>query len=66
MTYIIGIEVCCPGRKTMVEHNSIKPNVTLGSETAQLFVRGNNNLVHDYDQIKFCPFCGRKISIIDG
>jgi hypothetical protein len=51
--------------KTMVEHNSIKPNVTRGSETAQLFVRGNNNLIHDYDQIKFCPFCGKKISIID-
>jgi hypothetical protein len=51
--------------KTMVEHNSIKPNVTLGSETAQLFVRGNNNLIHDYDQIKFCPFCGKEISIVD-
>ena len=66
MAYIIGIEVCCPGMKTMVEHNSIKPNVTLDSKTAQLFVRGNNNLIHDYYQIKFCPFCGKKISIIDG
>ena len=56
MTYIIGIEVCCPGMKTMLEHNSIIPNVTLGSDTAQIFVRGNNNLIHDYDQVKFCPF----------
>ena len=38
MTYIIGIEVCCPGMKTMVEHNSIKPNVTLGSENLCLLV----------------------------
>lgn len=66
MTYIIGIEVCCPGMKTMVEHNSIKPNVTLGSDTAKMFVRGNNNLIHDYDQIKFCPFCGNRVRIIDG
>jgi NADH pyrophosphatase NudC (nudix superfamily) len=65
MTYIIGIEECCPGMKTMVEHRSIKPNATLGSNTAQIFVRGSNNLLHDYDQIKFCPFCGNKIKIID-
>jgi hypothetical protein len=31
-----------------------------------MFVRGNNNLIYDYDQIKFCPFCGKKIMIIDG
>ena len=66
MTYIIGIEVCCSGMKTMVDEGSIKPNVTLGSTTAQMSVRGKNDLIHDYDQLKFCPFCGKEIKIIDG
>ena len=47
----------------MAEHNSIKPNVTLGSDTAQIFVRGDNNLIHDYDQIKFCPFSARRLGL---
>ena len=66
MTYIIGIEVCCSGMKTMVDEGSIKPNVTLGSDIAQMSVRGKNDLIYDYDQIKFWPFCGKEIKIIDG
>jgi hypothetical protein len=66
MTYIIGIKVCCSGMKTMVDGGSIKPNVTLGSDTAQMSVRGKNDLIYDYDQIKFWPFCGKEIKIIDG
>jgi hypothetical protein len=66
MTYIIGIEVCCSGMKTMVDEGSIKPNVTLGSDTAQMSFRGKNDLIHDYDQIKFCPFFGKELKIIDG
>jgi hypothetical protein len=54
MTNIIGIEGCCPGMKTM------------DSDTTQIFVRGDNNLIHDYDHVKFCPFRSKKISIIEG
>ena len=50
----------------MVDEGSIKPNVTLGSDTAQMSVRGKNDLIYDYDQIKFWPFCGKEIKIIDG
>jgi hypothetical protein len=39
---------------------------TMDSDTTQIFVRGDNNLIHDYDHVKFCPFRSKKISIIEG
>lgn len=65
MIYTIGIETCCPGMKTILRQGTMKPYVTQGSDTGQMFVRGNNNMIHDYDQIKHCLFCGKKIRIID-
>jgi hypothetical protein len=38
----------------------------MDSDTTQIFVRGDNNLIHDYDHVKFCPFRSKKISIIEG
>jgi hypothetical protein len=57
------INQCCDGMRTMKEQTSITPFTALGQESGQMYVRGRNNQVFDYNQVRNCPFCGRAIAI---
>ncbi|HEY9385539.1 MAG TPA: hypothetical protein VIP70_00735 [Nitrososphaeraceae archaeon] len=62
---MVDIEECCDGMRAMIREGTIQPFTVFGQETAQMYVRGNNQEIRDYNQIKYCPFCARPINLRD-
>jgi hypothetical protein len=60
---MVEIQQCCDAMKTMKEQGSIQPFTFGDHETGHMWVRGNNNEIRHYNEIKYCPFCGKEISI---
>jgi hypothetical protein len=60
---MVEINECCGNMRTMKQDGTITPFTAFGHETGQMYVRGNNNQIFDYNEVKNCPFCGRAITI---
>ncbi|MGA9151347.1 MAG: hypothetical protein WBZ36_12280 [Candidatus Nitrosopolaris sp.] len=60
-----AITVCCPSMETMIKDGTIVPFTTWGQNTGQMFVRGRNNKIFDYNSVIYCPFCATQIHLQD-
>jgi hypothetical protein len=60
---MVEIEQCCDGMKTMKEQRSIEPFTAYGLETGEMWIRGMDYQIRHYNEIKYCPFCGKRITI---
>jgi hypothetical protein len=62
---IIGsaITVCCRGMETMIKDGTIVPFTTWGENTGQMFVRGRNKEIFNYNSVRYCPFCATQITL---
>ena len=58
------IETCCPGMGTMITDGTLTPSSALGQETGAMRVSGKDGNIFTYNQVKYCPFCGREIKVI--
>jgi hypothetical protein len=47
----------------MNKHGTITPFTAFGYETGEMYVRGNNNQIFHYNQVKNCLLCGGAIAI---
>jgi hypothetical protein len=59
------IEDCCKCMKAMIDDGTIQPFTAFGHEMAEIHVRGRDGEVTNYNEIKYCPFCGKPIRIRD-
>ena len=49
----------------MIDDGTIEPFTAFGREMAEMHVRGRNGEVTNYNEIKYCHFCGKPIRIRD-
>ena len=57
-----NIDICCNGLRTMIQDGTIRTFTAFGGNTGQTFVRGNNESIREYNQIRYCPFCGNRLN----
>lgn len=57
------IDICCGGMNTMVQDGAISPFTAFGHETGQMDVRGKDGTIKNYNEIKYCQFCGRQLKL---
>ncbi|MGC2306806.1 MAG: hypothetical protein WA461_00260 [Nitrososphaeraceae archaeon] len=50
--------------KAMIDDGTIQPFTTFGREMAEMHVRGRNGEVTIYNEIKYCPFCGKPMRLV--
>jgi hypothetical protein len=50
--------------RSLIEEGAITPFTAFDHETGQMFIRGNNEEIREYNEVKNCPFCGRQLNII--
>jgi hypothetical protein len=58
-----SIEKCCSNMITMINEGAIEPFTYSGFRTAQIHVIGTMGQVRHYNELKYCPFCGRLIKL---
>jgi hypothetical protein len=46
----------------MIQDGTIRAFTAFGGNTGQMFVRGNNESIREYNQIRYCPFCGNRLN----
>ena len=47
----------------MIDDGTIQPFTAFGREMAEMHVRGRNGEVTNYNEIKYCTFCGKPMRI---
>jgi ribosomal protein L33 len=55
------IEECCDSMKQIIEDGTILP----AQQCGQMYVRGKNDQTAAYNNVMYCPFCGKHITIIN-
>ena len=58
------IQTCCSGMGDMIAHGILTPSGPFGHETGVMRVCGKDDIMVTYNQVKYCPFCGREIKVI--
>jgi ribosomal protein L37AE/L43A len=48
----------------MIAHGILTPSGPFGHETGVMRVCGKDDIMVTYNQVKYCPFCGREIKVI--
>jgi hypothetical protein len=60
---MVFIEECRKCMKAMSDDGTIQPFTAFVREMAEMHVRGRNGEVTNYNEIKYCPFCGKPLRI---
>lgn len=59
----VDIERCCKAMDNMISEHLITPFAESGQETGQITVIRSDGLRRDYNQIRYCPFCGKPLRL---
>ena len=65
MDYLV--ETCCPSMGSMINEGTLIPSLALGQErqeAGQMEVKGKEGNIINYNNVKYCPFCGRNLKLI--
>ena len=52
----VEIIQCCDGMRELKYESAIQPFSAFGHETGQIWIRGNNNQIRNYNELKYAPF----------
>ena len=58
-----SIGECCSNMIQMINEGAIEPFTAMGFQTAQIHAIGTKGQVRHYNELKYCPFCGRPIRL---
>jgi hypothetical protein len=50
--------------KAMIDDGTIQPFTAFGRETAEMHVMLEVGMVTNYNEIQYCPFCGKPIRLV--
>jgi hypothetical protein len=60
-----SIDVCCQNMETMViDDGTLNPFTALGQEAGEMKAIGYHGDTVTYNNVRFCPFCGREINLL--
>jgi hypothetical protein len=60
-----SIDICCQSMGTMVnDDGTLTPFTALGQETGQMNVKGTKGDTINYNNVRYCQFCGRELRLI--
>ena len=59
----VEIILCCNGMGGLKYEGAIQPFTAFGHKAGQMWIRGNNNQIRNYDELKYCPFCDKPIHL---
>ncbi|MGB7955835.1 MAG: hypothetical protein WCF23_17820 [Candidatus Nitrosopolaris sp.] len=50
--------------RTMIEQGTLTPFTAFGHKTGQMDVRTRDGTTRNYNEIKYCQFCGKELKLI--
>jgi hypothetical protein len=50
--------------RTMTEQGTLAPFTAFGHEPGQMDVRARDGTTRNYNEIKYCQFCGKELKLI--